>query len=341
MRIDTIDIDGFEVGGDRTYIIAEIGSNYNQSWDLAIESIDAAIESGANAVKFQSINIDKLYWKPSDETKALHKKIDLEEAWHQKLKDYCVSKNITFFSSPTYIESINILEEIGVSLYKLASAQIGTFPQLVEKVAQIGKPTIFSTGIVNMNEIDSIVDIFEKANNPNYILLHCNSIYPTPYEKVNLGMISKLKEKYGKIIGFSDHSDGPYTAIAAVAMGAKVIEKHFAIDKKLPVPDAPFSLEPDEFKNMVEGIRIVEQTIIDLPRIEIELEENQFKQNILTRLVLNTDVVLGQRIKSSDFKFLRHNEGVDCRELEALIKQEAKYNKNIAKSSLLSKNDLT
>ena len=313
MNMNKINIDGFEVGGDKTYVIAEIGSNHNQSFDLALESVDAAKESGANAVKFQSLNVDKLYLNPSDSIKELHKRIDLQEEWHQKLNDYCIKKEITFHSTPTYMESIDILEQLNVKLYKLASAQIGTFPQLVNKVASLGKPTIFSTGLTSLSDLDQVVDIFEKNNNPNYIILHCNSIYPAPYDKINLKLIETYQKRYGKIIGFSDHSDGIATAIAAVSLGAKVIEKHFAIDRKLPVPDAPFSLEPDEFKDLVEGIRIAELAVNERDRNEIEKEESAFKQQILYRLVSKNRIEKGSTLKQEDLQYLRNPNGIDCR----------------------------
>src|SRR5687767_7014684 len=135
------------IGGDKTFIIAEIGSNHNQDKQLAFESIEAAKESGADAVKFQSLNVEKMYFNPSDDIKKLHKKIDLEESWHRELKEFSEKKELIFFSSPTYLSSVDLLESLDVVLYKLASAQIGTFPQLVRKVAGLGKPTIFSTGI--------------------------------------------------------------------------------------------------------------------------------------------------------------------------------------------------
>ena len=130
------------IGGSETFVVAEIGSNHNQSLSLAYESIDAALECGADAVKFQSISIDHLYYQPSESTRALHKKIDLNEKWRLLLDNYCRKKGIIFFSAPTYLEAVDILEEINVPLYKLASAQIGTFPQIIEKVAKTGKPII-------------------------------------------------------------------------------------------------------------------------------------------------------------------------------------------------------
>ena len=167
----TVAIDGIQVGGDRTYVVAEIGSNHNQSLELALESIDAAADSGADAVKFQSLNVDKLYADPSDDIKALHAKIDLDESWHYRLSDHCKRTGITFFSSPTYLDSIRILEEIDVSLYKLASAQVGTFPQLINAVAALKKPTMLSTGIVTISELQKVLEILEKTQPKVFLLL--------------------------------------------------------------------------------------------------------------------------------------------------------------------------
>lgn len=338
--MNKINVDGHQIGGDSVFVIAEIGSNHNQSLDLAFESIDAAVECGADAVKFQSINIDELYFQPSEQTRALHRKIDMEEKWHQLLSDYCKKKNITFFSAPTYLGAVDILEDIDVSLYKLASAQIGTFPQIVEKVAATGKPVILSTGIVTAYELSKVIDVFKRYNNDQIIILHCNSIYPTPYDKVYLPLMKKYQEEYACIVGFSDHTPDIYIPIAAAAIGAKVIEKHFALDRNLPVPDAPFSLEPHEFKRMVDGVRAIEQATKVNERTQLQPEENQFKQSILYRLVANKNLVAGETIQQNDFNFLRHFDGVDSRELQYLIDKKAKYQKNIGKGELIQSVDI-
>lgn len=329
-----------KIGGRSTFIIAEIGSNHNQSLTLAYESIDAAIDAGADAVKFQSINIDELYYHPSKETKDLHKKIDLDEKWHWLLSDYCAKRGIIFFSAPTYLKAVDILEEIDVPLYKLASAQIGTFPQIVDKVARTGKPVILSTGIVTSSEIERVIEIFRSNGNDKFIILHCNSIYPTPFEKVYLPTMNNLKAKYDCIVGFSDHTSGIAVSIAAVAMGAKVIEKHFALDRALPVPDAPFSLEPYDFKQMVDGIRAVEKTLFESSRVELQPEEGAFKEAIRLRLVSNALLKKGDLLKAEDFKYLRHREGIDCRDLNQYIECRARYNKDIEKNRLISTGDL-
>lgn len=330
----SIQLNNISIGSSHpTFIIAEIGSNHNQSLQLAYESIDAAKEAGADAVKFQSINVDKLYYNPSPEIIELHKKIDLPEDWHYKLKEYCDKKGIIFFSSPTYLGSIDILEEIDVPLYKLASAQIGTFPQLVEKVAQIGKPVILSTGIVSYSELETVAKIFRKANNNQFIILHCNSIYPTPFERVHLPIMNIYKQMFDCIVGFSDHTVDIFAPIAAVANGAKVIEKHFALSRNLPVPDAPFSLEPNELKQMVKGIRATEQMIQGDIRIELEVEEQAFKNAILYRAVLNKDKGKGELVLTEDIQFLRSKDGIDVRELGSIA--GLKLKQNLSKGTLL------
>ncbi|WP_051203356.1 N-acetylneuraminate synthase family protein [Hugenholtzia roseola] len=317
------------------FVIAEIGSNHNQSLQLAYETIDAAKEAGADAVKFQSIDVNKLYLNPSKATIDLHKKIDLPEEWHYLLSDYCKKKEIVFFSSPTYLEAVDILETINVSLYKLASAQIGTFPQLVEKVAQTNKPVILSTGLVSYAELEKIVKIFHLAQNNQFIILHCNSIYPTPYEKVHLPLMHTYQKMFDCIVGFSDHTAGIYAPIIAVAQGAKVIEKHFAISRKLPVPDAPFSLEPHELREMINGIRIAEQMLIPQVRLQIEKEEANFKKAIGTKLVLAKNKNAGEPLQREDFIFRRHSEGIDCKELDRLLLSNFFFKENVMRNTLL------
>lgn len=327
-----------EIGGDKTFIIAEIGSNHCQDLQMAYESIDAAKNAGADAVKFQSINIDELYYKPSQEIVTLHRKIDFPEWWHLELKKYCDERQIIFFSTPTYLKSIDILEQIGVQLYKLASAQVGTFPQLVEKVAGLEKPVILSTGLVSYSELESVVKLFYKANNPRFVILHCNSIYPTPFEKVNLGLMNTYRSMFQCIVGFSDHSEGIAIPIGAVAKGAKVIEKHFSLKKDLPSPDAPLALEPHEFAEMVRGIRAVEKAMSNNVRLDIYQQELGFKNQITTRLVLATDIDEVRPFRVEDFLFLRHDSGVNCKDLDQVLSKVA--SRSLKKGEVLQYSDL-
>jgi len=328
------------IGGSETFIIAEIGSNHNQSLSLAYECIDAAAECGADAVKFQSISIDELYYQPSNSTRALHKKIDLDEKWHWLLDDYCRNKEIIFFSTPTYLGAVDILEEIDVPLYKLASAQTGTFPQILEKVAKTGKPIVLSTGIVTRPELKDVMSRIKKYGNDKTIVLHCNSIYPTPYDKVFLPVMADLRKEYECVVGFSDHTLDIFVPIGAVAMGAKVIEKHFALDRDLPVPDASFSLEPTDFKRMVEGIRAIDKSMVSNKRETLQEAESLFKEAIRTRLVSNKMLRRGEEVRSQDFRFLRYSEGIDCRDLDRYLEGGARYSRDIEVNNIIYDGDL-
>lgn len=312
-----IDVNGFKIGGDLCYIIADIGSNHKQDLSLAKESIDAAVESGANAVKFQSINLDKMYLNPNKDTANFVKKLEFPEDWHQILNEYCNHRGVLFFSSPTYMSSVDLLEEIDVPLYKLASAQIGTFPQIVERVANLNKPTIFSTGIANYEEVIKTVRIFEEAGNAKYMILHCNSLYPAPAEIVNLPLMNTYQSMFNCPVGFSDHTDGIHIPTAAVARGAKIIEKHFTLDKSFDTPDSTsFAADPVEFKNLVNNIREVEKSLIKrTPRIEIQKEEEEFKNSILYRAVAKRNIPKGSMINSFEIEYLRNNYGLNAKDL--------------------------
>lgn len=330
-------VEGFPIGGDQAYIIADVGSNHKQDLVLAMESIDAAAEAGANAVKFQSINLDALYTSPDKETVNFIKKLEFPEEWYGILSDYCIKRGIVFFSSPTYMKAVDLLEEINVPIYKLASAQIGTFPQIVERVAQLKKPTIFSTGIANYAEITQAVQIFEKAGNDNYIIMHCNSIYPVPADKVNMPLMDTYKLMFDCPVGFSDHTNGIHIPVSAVARGAQVVEKHFTLDKNFDTPDSTsFAADPAEFSALVYQIREVEQSLIKrLPRLDIQKEEKNFKDSILYRVKLNRDIKSGEEIKYEDLDYSRFIEGIDCR--EAFEKRNVGIAKTDLKSGLILK----
>ncbi len=341
MNNKIIDVNGFKIGGDKTFLIADVGSNHMQDLDLAKESIKAAWKSGADAVKFQSISLDELYYLPDPKTSAFIKKLEFPEKWHKILSDYAKQIGIIFFSSPTYLNAVDLLEDINVPIYKLASAQIGTFPQIVEKVAKLGKPTIFSTGISNFKEVIYAVEIFEKFKNNNYMILHCNSIYPVPAHLVNLPLMDTYNSMFKCPIGFSDHSEGIHIPLAAVANGAKIIEKHFTLDKKFKSPDSnSFAADPNEFKTLVEQVREVEKSMLALkPRLEIQKEEKNFKNSILYRAQIKKDIVKGDILHHDDFNFIRSKKGLDARTIYNK-KVLGKANKNLFKGNIIEEKDL-
>lgn len=324
---------------NKTLIIAEIGSNHCGSLELAKETILAAKECGADAVKFQSLNVYEQYIDPSLDIIELHKKIDFPEEWHYILKEFCDKNNIMFFSAPTYLRAVDILEEINVELYKLASAQIGTFPQIVEKVASLNKPTIISTGISSYAEIEKSVQIFKKYNNDKLTILHCNSIYPTPYDKVHLQRMLVYKQMFDCEVGFSDHTNGIYCAIAAVALGASVIEKHFVLNADIDTPDAAISIDPIGFDEMVKGIRAVEAANKVAPRIALEKEEASFKSKILYKLVAKNDIKAGSSMTLDKFEFKRSEKGIDCRDFDFFADKYI-FKNDVPKNKIIELSDL-
>ena len=331
------------IGGESTFIIADIGSNHMQDLSIAKKTVLAAVEAGVDAVKFQSIQLDSLYHKPDSETEKFIKQLEFPEFWHKELNDYCKTLKVPFFSSPTYLESIDILEEINVPLYKIASAQIGVFPQLVDRVASLNKPTIFSTGIVNNEELDAIVNVFEKHQNEKFIILHCNSIYPTPPDKVNLPMIGHYLKKYpNQPIGFSDHTVGTHIAKAAVALGANVIEKHFTLDKNFDAPDSnEFACDPKEMELLCKEIREIEFARAKYSnRRFIEPQEKQFKNVIQYRCLAKKSLKAGELVKEQDFYYLRAENGLTATDLKKSLKARLYYANNIKHKQLLRREDI-
>lgn len=309
------------IGNGRTFIIAEVGSNHAGDLQRAKDCILAAAEAGADAVKFQSVDIDQLYVEPSAKTRDLHRKIDMEERWHLELMRCCDSAGVMFFSSPTYMRAVDILETVGTDLYKLASAQVGVFPQLVEKVAKLGKPTLLSTGLVTYGGLERVVNIFRACGNNRFVILHCNAIYPTSPDRVCLGRMDAYRKLFDCPVGFSDHTQGISVSLAAVARGADVIEKHFTLSKDLNTPDAFFSAEPAEFAALVNGVRAVEAACAPCaPRLEIEIEEQSFKDAIRYRLVLLRCKKKNDLFAPGDFEYKRHTFGMDCMEEPVVIR---------------------
>lgn len=329
----------YRIGEGRTFIVAEIGSNHAGSLELAKETIEAAKESGADAVKFQSIKLNRLYYAPEPEIKKFIKRLELPEEWYAELKAYCDKRGLLFFSCPTYPEAVDLLENVGVQLYKIASPQAAVFPQLVEKVARTGKPALVSLGQVGISGAARLVNTFRQAGNERLVLLHCNSLYPTPYEKVNLRYLEVLSRAFRCPIGFSDHTEGIYVALAAVALGASVIEKHFILDRKIDTPDAPVSLTPDEFKEMVRGIRAIEKALKEKIRLEPEPEEASLASSAIYRLVLIRKKRKGEEFSSEDFCYLRHPEGIEA-EMEKFIVSHFKCRKDLREGKILRWEDL-
>lgn len=305
------------IGKGKTFIIAEIGSNHNQNIDTAKKLIDVAVEAGADSVKFQSIKYDMLYIKKENtETEKLFEKIQLKENWYKELFEYCRTKQILLFSAPTYLEAVDILEKINVKLYKIASPQTATFPQLIEKIAKLRKPIIMSTGYCTLEEIDRAVKIVEKMGNDKLTLLHCISEYPTNPKEVNLKFIQTLKHVYKVPVGFSDHTLGWEIALAAVAIGADIIEKHITLSRNQKGPDHFFALEPKEFKKMVKDIRTVKESIGNGVKLKITTNETKILNKIRMKAIAKNDIPKGTMLdKKKGIVFRRNINGIDAWEI--------------------------
>ena len=260
----------------KVFIIAEAGVNHNGSLELAKKMIDAAEEAGADAVKFQTFKAEKVVsrYAPKAEYQKktttagesqleMIKKLELDAAAHQTLIDYCKKRNIQFLSTPFDFESIDLLNELGLDIFKIPSGEI-TNLQYLRKIGALKKEVILSTGMADLGEIEDALDVLTGAGTKlkDITVLHCNTEYPTPVEDVNLKAMLTIKAAFpGVNIGYSDHALGIEVPIAAVAMGATIIEKHFTLDKNMEGPDHKASLEPHELKAMVCAIRNIEKAL--------------------------------------------------------------------------------
>lgn len=261
-----------------TLIIAEAGVNHNGSLELAKRLIDAAADAGVDYVKFQTFKAENLVTKSAKQAEYQKKNIgDGDDSQYQMLKNlelslvdhevligYCKQKGVRFFSTAFDLESIDYLASLNLPLWKIPSGEIINYPYL-RKVARQGQTVILSTGMCDMTDIKNALDILIKFGliKDQITILHCNTEYPTPFEDVNLRAMLTIKEAFGIKVGYSDHTRGIEVPIAAVALGAEVIEKHFTLDRNLPGPDHKASLEPDELKAMVRAIRNIEQAMGD------------------------------------------------------------------------------
>lgn len=255
------------------FIIAEAGVNHNGSLDNAKRMVECAAEAGADAIKFQTFKAEALVCKNAqkaeyqkettgnDESQfEMLKKLELTEEEYEELKQYCGEKHIMFLSTPFDLDSLRYLNEIGIEIIKIPSGEITNYPYLRE-IGKLRKPIIMSTGMSTMAEVEEAVEVLQMNGAKDITLLHCNTQYPTPYGDVNLRAMLALKDKFHTEVGYSDHTLGIEVAIAATAMGATVIEKHFTLNRGMEGPDHKASLEPDELKRMIQSIRNIERAM--------------------------------------------------------------------------------
>ena len=261
----------------KTLIIAEAGVNHNGDINMAKRLIDIAANSGADLVKFQTFSADRLVTHgaakadyqilATDNTESQHdmlRKLELTESMHNELIAHCASQNIGFFSTGFDVESINLLVELGQELFKIPSGEITNLPYL-RHIGKLNKTVILSTGMSNMDEIEAAINVLEESgtHRSKITVLHCTTAYPVPMSDVNLRAMQSIQKKLNVAVGYSDHTLGIEIPIAAVALGATIIEKHFTTDRSLPGPDHKASLEPVELKAMIDGIRNIEKALGD------------------------------------------------------------------------------
>jgi sialic acid synthase SpsE len=249
-----IEIAGCKVGeGQAPYVVAEAGSNFNQSLDTGYRLIDVAAESGAQCVKFQLFRADALY-PPGSEMHRAFKAVELNSDWVPQLRDHARARGIEFAASAFDRHSVDVLEAVEVPLHKIASSEATNLP-LLAYIAGKKRPLLLSTGMCDMVDVEEAVNVCVASGNPAVVLLQCVAMYPLPDALANLRVMDLYRERFGCPVGFSDHTLGIHAAIAAVARGAHVIEKHFTLDKKATGPDHFYALEPQELRQLVADLR--------------------------------------------------------------------------------------
>lgn len=323
-----LQIDKFTIGSDRTFIIAEIGNNHNGDFERAKLMVDKAVEMGADCAKFQIRQINEVYRSRSLEKSGedlgteyiidLLNRFELSVDQQRALSDYCRLKGILYMCTPWDRTSVDILESFQVPAYKVASADLTNIP-LLDKLAATGKPLILSTGMSTSEEIKYTVDFLNRRK-VGFVLLHCNSTYPAPLHDINLKWISKL-EKIHPLVGYSGHERGINVSLAAVALGAKVIERHFTLDRKMEGPDHAASLEFEEFKNLIAGCREIESALGKGDSAGRLLSQGEMinRENLGKSLVAARALPKGTVIGADDIKVLSPGQGLSPQKYEELI----------------------
>jgi len=332
----------------KCFIIAEAGVNHNGDINIAKKLIDKAVEAGVDAIKFQTFKADNLVTKEAPKADyqkdttgdgsqyEMLKGLELSLENHILLKKYCENKGIIFISTPFDFESVDLLEKIDVPLYKVSSGDLTNLP-LLKYISQKNKPIILSTGMANLGEVEEAVEIIFKTGNKNLILLHCTSNYPAAYEDVNLRAMLTMKEAFKLPIGYSDHTMGIEVPISAVALGAKVIEKHFTLDKTMDGPDHRASLEPDELKMMVDSIRNIERAMGDGIKRCNKNEENT-KSAARKSIVAARNIRKDDIIANNDISFKRPEGGLSLKYADLIVGKTA--NRDINKDEHIRWRDI-
>lgn len=332
-------VESFRVGdreigaGADVYVIAEAGANHNRDLGIARELVDVAADSGADAVKFQTYSGDRIYSSKtprfeylkgvSDKTPAeLLEEISLPRDWQPELAAYATQRGIDFFSTPFDHEAVAELEQLGVPIMKVASFEIVDLP-LIRRVARSGTPLILSTGMATMAEIDEAVTAAREAGASGIGLMQCTSVYPAPVERANLAAMETMRRAFGVPAGLSDHTEGIAVSIAAAALGAAFIEKHFTLDRTMEGPDHPFAVEPAELAALVKGVREAQAAIGDgLKRGPSPEEAGEMYRLGRRSLIVVGDHPAGTRLEESMLTIKRPGFGIAPKHLEFVLGRE-------------------
>ena len=325
----------FKFTKEKVFIIAELSANHNHDLNIALETIKTMKEAGADAVKIQTYTPDTITINCSNEyfqirqgtlwdgqtLYDLYKKAYTPWEWHRDLQKLARDLGLVFFSTPFDVTAVDFLETLNVPIYKIASFEITDIP-LIEYVALKGKPVIISTGIAALDDIEEALAACRRMNNHEIILLKCTSAYPAPIEEANLLTIPDMAKRFNTAVGLSDHTMGGTAAIAAVALGAKIIEKHFILDRKLGGPDAGFSMEPSEFKTMVDAIRDVEKA---LGKVSYELTDKiKINREFSRSLFVVKDMCAGDVFTGENIRSIRPGFGLHPRYLGEVLGKKAR-----------------
>ena len=328
----------------KTLLIAELSANHNQFYNIAETTIKAMANAGANAVKLQtykpeslSLDVENDYfgpkkeglwkgWRPYD----LYKKASTPYEWHEDLKKVAEDHGLIFFSSPFDIEGVDFLEKLNIPYYKIASPEITDIP-LIRKAAETQKPIIISTGLATTEDIELALQTCYDVGNKDVTLLKCTSQYPATIEDANLNTIPDMKKRFGVKVGVSDHTMGSSVPVVAVSLGATVVEKHFILDRSMGGPDAAFSMEPQEFKQMVDDVRNAEKA---LGQVSYEVSD---KDKLRRRsLFITKDLKKGDILTEENVRSVRPGYGMEPKELESMLGK--KVNKDVEKGTPLNEN---
>lgn len=324
--MQTIKTNYSTIGGENPcYIIAEIGSNHNGNFDQACEMMEKARDAGVNAVKFQTFKAENHYSKKTPKIGMyeenifdLIKGLEIDRSWHAKLSKECEKLKIDFLDSPCDEEAVKLAVSVNMPMMKVASFDMIDL-NLIQTIAKTKKAVMFSTGMSSLNEIQNAVNVCRKENNHNIIALQCTSLYPAPTHLSNLKSMKTMELAFNIITGYSDHTMGDHIPMAAVSMGAKVLEKHYTLNRNLKGPDHPFAMEPQELKIMIQKIREIEVAFGDGEKNGPRSEEMELYTKARRSLIAKNDLKAGAIIKREDIVIKRPGLGIHPAQIDVVV----------------------